>query len=63
MVTVFFTEGPVVTFQDAKRTDTELFKRFFHGLSSNRKWLGRWLGHPECSSGSCSSRGRVTAYR
>mgnify|MGYP003487574346 CR=1 FL=1 len=30
MVTVFFTEGPVVTFQDAKRTDTELFKRFFH---------------------------------
>ncbi|BDG21326.1 glutamate-1-semialdehyde 2,1-aminomutase [Thermus thermophilus] len=32
MLTVFFTEGPVVTFQDAKRTDTELFKRFFHGL-------------------------------
>jgi glutamate-1-semialdehyde 2,1-aminomutase len=32
MLTVFFTEGPVVTFQDAKRTDTELFKRFFHSL-------------------------------
>ncbi|NHK38358.1 glutamate-1-semialdehyde 2,1-aminomutase [Thermus thermophilus] len=32
MITVFFTEGPVVTFQDARRTDTELFKRFFHGL-------------------------------
>lgn len=32
MITVFFAEGPVATFQDAKRTDTELFKRFFHGL-------------------------------
>ena len=32
MITVFFTEGPVATFQEARRTDTELFKRFFHGL-------------------------------
>ncbi|MCH1927384.1 aspartate aminotransferase family protein, partial [Shewanella sp. C31] len=32
MITVFFAEGPVVTFQDARRTDTELFKRFFHGF-------------------------------
>lgn len=32
MITVFFAEGPVRTFQEAKRTDTELFKRFFHGL-------------------------------
>ncbi|WP_018112310.1 glutamate-1-semialdehyde 2,1-aminomutase [Thermus igniterrae] len=32
MITVFFTEGPVRTFAEAKRTDTELFRRFFHGL-------------------------------
>jgi len=32
MLTIFFTEGPVRTFAEAKRTDTELFKRFFHGL-------------------------------
>ncbi|WP_105317872.1 glutamate-1-semialdehyde 2,1-aminomutase [Thermus tenuipuniceus] len=32
MLTVFFTEGPVRTFAEAKRTDTELFRRFFHGL-------------------------------
>ncbi|MCX7848970.1 glutamate-1-semialdehyde 2,1-aminomutase [Thermus sp.] len=32
MLTVFFAEGPVVTFQDAKRTDLGLFRRFFHGL-------------------------------
>lgn len=32
MITVFFTEGPVRSYQEAKRTDTELFKRFFHGL-------------------------------
>ncbi len=32
MLTVFFTEGPVRTFAEARRTDTELFKRFFHGL-------------------------------
>lgn len=32
MLTVFFTEGPVVTFKDAQRTDTALFRRFFHGL-------------------------------
>jgi glutamate-1-semialdehyde 2,1-aminomutase len=34
MLTVFFTEGPVRTFAEARRTDTELFKRFFHGLLS-----------------------------
>ena len=32
MLTVFFTEGPVVTFADAAATDTEVFKNFFHGL-------------------------------
>lgn len=32
MLTVFFTEGPVVTFEDAARTDTAAFRRFFHGL-------------------------------
>ncbi|TBH21509.1 glutamate-1-semialdehyde 2,1-aminomutase [Thermus thermamylovorans] len=32
MLTVFFTEGPVRTFAEARRTDTELFRRFFHGL-------------------------------
>ncbi len=32
MLTVFFTEGPVVTYEDAERTDTAAFKRFFHAL-------------------------------
>ena len=32
MLTVFFTEGPVTTFEDAARTDTAAFRRFFHAL-------------------------------
>ncbi len=32
MLTVFFTEGPVRSFLEAKRTDTGLFRRFFHAL-------------------------------
>lgn len=32
MLTVFFTAGPVTTFEDASRTDTAMFKRFFHAL-------------------------------
>ncbi len=32
MITVFFCEGPVRRYQDAVRTDVEVFKRFFHGL-------------------------------
>ncbi|NPA32242.1 MAG: glutamate-1-semialdehyde 2,1-aminomutase [Aquificae bacterium] len=32
MMTVFFTEGPVVDFESAKRSDTELFGRFFRAL-------------------------------
>ncbi len=32
MITVFFTEGPVTTFDDAAKTDTAIFKKFFSGL-------------------------------
>jgi glutamate-1-semialdehyde 2,1-aminomutase len=32
MITLFFTEGPVHTFDDAKRSDTALFGRFFWEL-------------------------------
>ena len=32
MLTVFFTEGPVTAYEDAERTDTAAFKRFFHAL-------------------------------
>ncbi len=32
MITVFFTEGPVTDFESASTTDTEQFKRWFHGL-------------------------------
>ncbi|WP_457637023.1 glutamate-1-semialdehyde 2,1-aminomutase [Oceanithermus sp.] len=35
MLTVFFTSGPVRTFADASKTNTETFKRFFHGLLEN----------------------------
>lgn len=40
MVTVFFQDGPVLTYADAVRSDTEAFKRFFHGL------LGRGVYWP-----------------
>jgi glutamate-1-semialdehyde 2,1-aminomutase len=32
MLTVFFCEGPVENYADAKRSDTARFARFFHGL-------------------------------
>lgn len=32
MITVFFTEQPVTDFESATTTDTEQFKRWFHGL-------------------------------
>ncbi len=32
MLTAFFTEGPVTGFEDARRTDTAAFRRFFHAL-------------------------------
>jgi len=32
MVTVFFHAGPVATYAEAVQSDTEAFKRFFHGL-------------------------------
>ncbi|MGQ9735011.1 MAG: glutamate-1-semialdehyde 2,1-aminomutase [Thermaceae bacterium] len=32
MITLFFTEGPVRTLKDAKRTDTTRFKQVFHAL-------------------------------
>ncbi len=32
MITVFFTDRPVTDFQSASTTDTERFKRWFHGL-------------------------------
>ena len=35
MLTVFFTEGPVRSFQEAEKSDPELFGRFFHGLLSD----------------------------
>lgn len=30
--TMFFTPGPVENFDDAKKSDTEAFKRYFHGM-------------------------------
>ena len=32
MLTLFFTEGPVRTFLEAKKTDTNRFKEVFHAL-------------------------------
>ncbi|PYQ48646.1 MAG: glutamate-1-semialdehyde-2,1-aminomutase, partial [Acidobacteria bacterium] len=32
MITLFFTPGPVVDYATAKKSDTALFARFFHGL-------------------------------
>jgi glutamate-1-semialdehyde 2,1-aminomutase len=29
---MFFTPGPVENFDDAKKSDTEAFKRYFHGM-------------------------------
>ncbi len=32
MITLFFTEGPIQNYEDAKRSDTALFGRFFWEL-------------------------------
>ena len=32
LATLFFTPGPVRNFEDAKRSDTEKYKRFFHAM-------------------------------
>jgi glutamate-1-semialdehyde 2,1-aminomutase len=32
MMTTFFTEGPVTEWESAKRSDTELYARFFRAL-------------------------------
>ncbi len=32
MFTLFFGRGPIENFQDAKRADEDLFKKYFHGL-------------------------------
>lgn len=32
LLTAFFTEGPVTDYESARRSDTEMFSRFFHGL-------------------------------
>ena len=34
MITVFFTDQEVTDFESASTTDTDLFKRWFHGLLS-----------------------------
>jgi len=39
MFTVFFQEGPVYDFQSAKKSDTKMFARFFHGMLKNGIWL------------------------
>jgi predicted DCC family thiol-disulfide oxidoreductase YuxK len=39
-------------------------ERFFHALSSKRKWLAGWLSRPECAGGACrASAHAVTPYR
>jgi glutamate-1-semialdehyde 2,1-aminomutase len=35
MFTLFFQEGPVRNFEEAKRSDTQAFARFFHHLLEN----------------------------
>jgi len=39
MFTIFFQKGPVDDFQSAKKSDTELFARFFHGMLKQGIWL------------------------
>jgi len=39
MFTIFFQEGPVCDFADARKSDTKLFARFFHGMLKNGVWL------------------------
>jgi len=39
MFTIFFQEGPVCDLTTAKKSDTALFARFFHGMLKNGVWL------------------------
>jgi glutamate-1-semialdehyde 2,1-aminomutase len=39
MFTLFFQAGPVNNFLDAKKSDTALFARFFHGMIKEGIWL------------------------
>ena len=41
MFTIFFQEGPVCDLTTAKKSDTALFARFFHGMLKNGVWLAR----------------------
>lgn len=39
MMTVFFNEGPVTDYETAKKSDTELFARWFKGMLSHKIYL------------------------
>lgn len=39
MLTLFFTDGPVANFADAKRADTTRYARFFHGMLERGLYL------------------------
>jgi glutamate-1-semialdehyde 2,1-aminomutase len=39
MFTLFFTSQPVTDYETAKRSDTEMFKRFFHWMLSQGIYL------------------------
>ncbi|HOU50049.1 MAG TPA: glutamate-1-semialdehyde 2,1-aminomutase [Smithella sp.] len=39
MFTVFFQEGPVYDYETAKKSDTKMFARYFHGMLKNGVWM------------------------
>jgi glutamate-1-semialdehyde 2,1-aminomutase len=39
MFTVFFQQGPVYDYETAKKSDTKLFARYFHGMLKNGVWM------------------------
>lgn len=39
MINPFFTEGPVTDFESAKKADTEMFSKFFWGLTDNGVYI------------------------
>lgn len=39
MFTIFFQKGPVDNFKSAKKSDTKMFARFFHGMLKHGIWL------------------------
>ncbi|MGB5219166.1 MAG: glutamate-1-semialdehyde 2,1-aminomutase [Smithella sp.] len=39
MFTVFFQEGPVYDYETAKKSDTKIFARYFHGMLKNGVWM------------------------